>query len=80
MAFSARAKVEQRLGDVVAEHLVVGAAERLDQPPLGGQGALAGAGQPVGPGDVHGEQVAAGSTGRRSVPPGGSGSRPRARR
>ena len=55
---------EQRLGHVVAEHLVVGPAERLDEQPLGGQGALAGAGESVGAGDVDGEQVAAAGPGR----------------
>ena len=50
---------EQRVGDIVADHLVVGAAERLGEPALRGQFRRVGAGQPVGPGDMHGEQVAA---------------------
>ncbi len=56
-------EAEQRLGHVVADDLVVGAAERLDQPPLLGQRGRVRAGQPVGPGDVHGQQVAAGGPG-----------------
>ena len=63
MAFSARANVQQRARDVVADDLVVGAAEALDQLPLRGQVGRAGAGQAVGAGDVHGEQVAAGGAG-----------------
>ena len=54
---------EERLGDVVADDLVVGAAERLHQLPLPGQVGRVGAGEPVGLGDVHGEQVAAGDPG-----------------
>ena len=54
---------EQRRGNVVAEDLVVGAAERLHEQSLRGQCALAGAGQPVGAGDVDGEQVAAAGPG-----------------
>ena len=54
---------EQGLGDVVAEQLVVGAAERLDEQALRGECLMAGAGEAVGPGDVHGEQVAAGCPG-----------------
>ena len=50
---------QQGLGNVVADDLVVGAAHRLGQPPLGGQRGRIGAGQPVGLGDVHGQQVAA---------------------
>ena len=50
---------QQGLGDVVADDLVVGAAHRLDQPPLRGQRGRIGAGQAVGLGDVHGQQVAA---------------------
>ena len=50
---------QQGLGDVVADDLVIGAAHRLDQPPLGGQRGRIGAGQAVGLGDVHGQQVAA---------------------
>ena len=41
VAFSARAKASSDLGHVVAEDLVVAAAEALDQAPLLGQGALA---------------------------------------
>ena len=63
VAFSARAKSSSGVGDVVADDLVVGAAERLDQQPLRGQGRGAGAGQPVRAGHVHGEQVAAGGAG-----------------
>jgi len=37
---------EQRLRDVVPDHLVVAAAQGLDQPPLGGQRGGVGAGQP----------------------------------
>src|SRR5215471_4478502 len=55
---------EQRLRDVVPHHLVVAAAEGLDQPPLRGQRGGVGAGQPVRLGDVHREQVAAGGAGR----------------
>ena len=69
VAFSARAKVEQGLGDVVADHLVVGAAHRFDQAPLAGQRGRIGAGQAVGLGDVHGQQVAARPSAPRSGPP-----------
>ena len=55
---------EQRLGDVVTDDLVVGAAQRLDQVPLPGQVGGVGAGEPVGLGDVQREQVAAGGPGR----------------
>ena len=54
-------ELEQRRGDVVADDLVVGAAERLDQPPLAGQRGRVGAGQAVRLADVHREQVAAGA-------------------
>ena len=47
-------ELEQRLGDVVADDLVVGAAEGLHQLPLRGEVGRAGAGQPVRAGDVHG--------------------------
>jgi hypothetical protein len=50
---------EQGLGDVVADHLVIGAAEGFGKLPLPGQVGRVRAGQPVGLGDVHGEQVAA---------------------
>ena len=80
VAFSARAKSSSAVRHVVADDLVVGAAEGLDQQSLGGQGRGVGAGEPVGAGDVDGEQVAARWTGRRSAPRGGSGSRPRGRR
>ena len=43
-------EVEQRLRDVVADHLVIGAAEGLDQPALGGQRGGVGVGQPVADG------------------------------
>ena len=56
-------ELEQGLRHVVADDLVVGAAERLDQLPLGGEVGRAGAGEPVGAGDVDGEQVAAGGAG-----------------
>src|SRR5579885_3640133 len=60
----AAGEVEQRLGDVVADHLVVRAAEAFDQLPLPGQvGRVRLGGQPVGPGDVHGEQVGSLGTG-----------------
>ena len=55
---------EQGLRNVVAEDLVVGAAERLDQEALRGQRPLTGPGEAVGPGDVHGQQVAAAGPGR----------------
>ena len=55
---------EQRLGDLVADDLMVGAAERLDELPLPGQVGRVRAGEPVGLGDVHREQVAAGRPGR----------------
>ena len=42
---------------------MVGAAERLGQPALPGQRGWAGAGQAVGPGHVHGQQVTAGGPG-----------------
>ena len=54
---------EQGGGDVVADDLVVGAAEAFDQGPLPGQGGGVAVGQPVGAGDVHGEQVGAGVAG-----------------
>ena len=54
---------QQGFGDVVPDDLVIGAAHRFDQPPLAGQGGRIGAGQPVGLGDVHGQQVAAGGPG-----------------
>ncbi len=50
---------QQRVGHVVADHLVVGAAERLDQPPLVRQRARVWPGQAVRTGHVHGQQVAA---------------------
>ena len=54
---------EQGVRDVVPDHLVIGAAERLGQPALPGQCGWAGAGQAVGPGHVHGQQVTAGGPG-----------------
>ena len=42
---------------------MVGPAERLHEEPLRREGALVGAGEAVGPGDVHGEQVAAAGPG-----------------
>ena len=48
VAFSAAGEVQQRVGHVVADDLVVAAAERLDQPPLRGQRGRVGPGQPVG--------------------------------
>ena len=53
-------EAQQRLCHAVADDLVVGPAQALDQLPLGRQVGRACAGQPVGAGDVHGEQVAAG--------------------
>ena len=50
---------QQRFGDIVSDHLVVGAAQRFGQAPLRGERRGAGAGEPVGADDVHGEQVAA---------------------
>ena len=50
---------QQRFGDIVPDHLVVGAAQRFGQAPLRGERRRAGAGEPVGPDDVHGQQVAA---------------------
>ena len=64
VAFSARAKVEQGFGDVVPDHLVIGGPDGLGQPPLAGQRGRIGAGQAVGLGDVHGQQVAARRAGR----------------
>ena len=55
---------EQGVRDVVSHHLVVGAAQRFGQPPLPGQRGRVGAGQAVGPGHVHGQQVAARRPGR----------------
>ena len=54
---------QQRLGDVFAEQLVIGPAERLDQKPLGCEGPLVCSGEPVGSGDVDGEQVTAAGPG-----------------
>jgi hypothetical protein len=45
--------------DVLADDLVVGAGEVFDQGPLPVQGGRVAVGQPVGAGDVHGEQVGA---------------------
>jgi hypothetical protein len=45
---------EQGLGDVVADHLVVRAAQSLGKPALGGQRRRVSTGQPVGAGDVDG--------------------------
>jgi hypothetical protein len=56
-------EVQQRPGHVVADDLVVPAAEAFHQGPLPGQVRRVGAGQPVGPADVHGEQVSAGVPG-----------------
>ena len=56
-------ELQQRLGHVVADDLVVGAAEGLDQLSLPGQVGGAGAGEPVGAGDVDREQVTAGRAG-----------------
>jgi len=56
-------KGEQRRRDVVAEHLVVAAAQGFDQRLLFGEGFGIAAGEPVPSGDVHGEQV--GATPRR---------------
>ena len=56
-------EVEQGRGHVLADDLVVAAAQRLGQPPLRGQRGRARPGQPVGPGHVHGQQVAAGRPG-----------------
>ena len=56
-------ELQQRLRHVVADDLVVGAAERLDELPLRGQVGRARAGEAVGSGDVHGEQVSAGGAG-----------------
>ena len=64
VAFSARAKASRASGHVVAEDLVVGPAERLHEEPLGREGALVGAGEPVGACDVDGEEVAAAGPGR----------------
>ena len=61
-------EAEQGLGDVVPDDLVVGAAQRLDQPPLLGQRGRVRAGQAVGPGHVHGEQVPAGGPGGDPCP------------
>ena len=58
-------EVEQGGGDVVADDLVVGAAEGFDEGALPGQGGRVGAGQAVAAGDVHGEQVGAACCGRR---------------
>ena len=55
----AAGEVEQRGRDVVADDLVVGAAEALHQHPLPGQVGRVGAGQAVAAGDVDGEQVGA---------------------
>ena len=56
-------EVQQGGGHVLADDLVVAAAQRLGQPPLRGQRGRVGPGQPVGPGDVHGQQVPAGGPG-----------------
>ena len=71
VAFDAAGEVEQRGRDVVADDLVVGAAEALHQRPLPGQVGRVGAGQAVAAGDVHGEQVGALGSGRRCARPGG---------
>ena len=55
----AAGEVEQRRRDVVADDLVVGAAEALDEHPLPGQVGRVGAGEPVAAGDVDGQQVGA---------------------
>ena len=56
-------ELQQGLGHVVADDLVVGAAEGLHQLPLRGEVGGAGAGEPVRAGDVHRQQVAAGGPG-----------------
>ena len=59
MALTPRAKSSSARGDVVADDLVVGAAEALDQDALAGQLRRVGAGEAVAAGDVHGQQVGA---------------------
>ena len=50
-------EVEQRRGDVVAEDLVVAAAQGFDERSLRGQCLRVGSGQSVRASDVHGQQV-----------------------
>src|SRR5439155_18418321 len=52
-------EVQQRFGDVVADDLVVGAADALDQGALAGQVGRVGAGQAVAARDVYGQQLRA---------------------
>ena len=55
-------ELQQRVGNVVSDDLVVGAAQGLDKLSLGSQVGWVGAGEPVGAGDVH----------RKKLPPGRS--------
>ena len=50
-------ELDECFGDVVADDLVVGAAQRFDEGTLPGQMGRARAGEPVRSADVHGEQV-----------------------
>ena len=57
---AAAGEVDEGLRDVVADDLVVGAAQLLDQGALHGEGFGIGFAQAVLARDVHGEQLAAG--------------------
>ena len=80
MALTPRAKSSSARRDVVADDLVVGAAEALHQHPLPGQLRRVGAGQAVAAGDVHGEQVGALGAGGDPGGPADQGVALRARR
>lgn len=67
----AAGEFQQGVGDVVADDVVEGSAEVLDQGPLDGQFLGRGGGEPVAAGDVDGEDFTARRPSRRGVRPGG---------
>ena len=76
----AAGELQERVGDVLADDVVEGAAEGLDQGALAQQRVGGAVGQAVARGDVDGQQVTAATGSPRSGRRGGSGSRPRGRR
>ena len=68
----AAGEVEDRLGDVVADDVVEGAAELLDQLALARQGRRVGVGEPVGREHVHARAARRRRRGRRSGRRGGA--------